>query len=224
MPALPDVPNVLRVQLRHSLSLDLDVLTRIYLSYSGSAPTGTGLSTMAAAVAAAWATDLKPFASSEVELTEVVIVDLSSSTAAVGTSAAAANGTRSGGVLSAGTCVMLNFAVARRYRGGKPRVYLPYFTQTDLTTAQEWLNASRTALLTAWNTWLAAVIAAAPGGTTITGQVNVSYYSGFTNFTGPTGREKARATVRAVVPTPDPIVATSVNQAPSSQRRRNRST
>lgn len=220
MPALPLVPGVLRLQLKHTLGSDVDVLDRIYLQYTGTAPTSSGLNTMASSVETAWASDLKSYFTTNGSLTEVVIEDLSSASGGVGTWSGSTAGTRTGGVLAAGSAVLLNFSIARRYRGGKPRIYLPYLVSADTASPQTWNGTTLAALLTAWNTFVTAVIAAAPSGTTITNQANVSYYSGFTNFTGPTGRMRARSTVRATALI-DAVTATSTNAKVASQRRRN---
>lgn len=222
MPALPAVASTLRVQLKHTVGADVDVLNRFYLLYSGTAPTGAGLNTMAAAVESAWASDLKTYASSTVTLTEIIIEDLTSSTSAIGTWSGSTAGTRAG-TFQAGACVLINFTIARRYRGGKPRVYLPYLVGGDVTTPQLWNTTTTAALLTAWNTFMTAVIAAGPSGTTITGQVSVSYYEGFTNYMGPTGRYRARSTVKSGTElpiVPDAVTSTTVNAKVASQRRR----
>jgi hypothetical protein len=52
--------------------------------------------------------------------------------------------------------------------------------------------------------------------------VNVSYYKGFTNYTGSTGRNKVRSTINPGGPVVDIIQSISGNPRVASQRRRNR--
>lgn len=222
MPPLPAVPGVLRVQFKHSSSLDLDVLNRVFMQYTGTWPTSANLSTMAATVFTAWGTDLKALAPNAVTLEEVVIQDLTSSSAGVGLHTGSTAGTRGTSLIPAASSALVNLSVARRYRGGKPRVYLPYGVSADLNGTQNWTTAFQGALLTGWNAWIAAIIAAAPGGTTITQQVNVSYYEGFTVVTNPvTGRARNVPTLRSS-PVVDAVVASAVSLVIASQRRRNR--
>lgn len=224
MPALPVVANTLRLQLKHTMGSDVDVLNRIFLAYTGTAPTSTGLNSMASACETAWVADLKPLCFNDVTLTEIIIEDLTSSSGGLGTWSGSSAGSRSGTELSAGTATLVNFSIARRYRGGKPRCYFPFGVSGDLNGPNAWQSSFLTAVLSGYNSFVTGVIAAAPSGTTITGQVNVSYYEGFTNFTGPTGRIRARSTVKsgAELPiVPDPVTAVTVNGKPASQRRRN---
>jgi len=213
---------VLRVTLKWSYSADADVLSRFYLLYAGAAPTVAGLAAMATAIGTAYNSDLAPFANTDVTLDDVTIEDLTSPTSAAATVAAVVAGTRTGDTLSAGTAVLINYSITRRYRGGKPRAYVPFFSASDLAAATAWAGSAVTALETAWATFMAAVFAAAPAGTSISSQVNVSYYDGFTLVTSPTtGRGKNVAKLRTGGPVIDVIRSTAVNIKPASQRRRN---
>lgn len=220
MPALPSVSEVLRIQLRHSNGTDTDVLDRLYWSYSGTAPSASGLNTMCSTLAGNWATTMAPLAATTVALTEIVITDLSTDTSPQGTWSGTHAGTRSGASNSAATSVLGNFAIARRYRGGKPRIYLPYLSDTDITNPQQWFAASITALNTAWTTFMGDIVSALPSGTTNEGQVNVSYYNGFTAVENPiTHRYRNVPTLRET-PVQDAIVSTSFSLRLASQRRR----
>lgn len=220
MPPLPAVPNVLRLQVKHTYGLDLDALCTFHLAYTGTAPTSANLNTMCTAVATSWGTNMKPLASANVTLTGITIEDLTTSSSGVGTAAPSIQGTRTGTSLPAQTCFLINFQVSRRYRGGKPRIYMPLGTNTDVSSAQQWSGTFVTAVQTGWAAWLAGIIAAAPSGTTIGGLVNVSYYEGFTVVTNPvTGRSRNINTLRAT-PLVDTIVATAYSARFATQRRR----
>lgn len=221
VPALPNVANTLKVSLKFTYQNDTDVVTRFYMAYSGTAPTSAQLTTMAGTLGTNWATIFAAQMSNELTLTEVTITDLTSPTSAIGVSTANHAGTNAGAPLAAGVATLLNFSVSRRYRGGKPRAYLPCGVAGDLFSASAWSTSYISVIQGGWTTWISDVIAAGAVWGTVSGQVNVSYYSGFTNFTGPTGRTRARSTVRATVPAPDVVTAVAVNAKPGSQRRRN---
>ncbi len=111
--------------------------------------------------------------------------------------------------------------IARRYRGGKPRIYTPYLTQSDLANRSQWATASTTALTTAWLAFITAIKTHALGSATVTGQVNVGYFSGYT--LGPAGPGGYRTKIPTPLGTPhvDVITGTTTNLKPASQRRRN---
>src|SRR5215469_2928976 len=126
MPALPNVPSTLKMILTWTVGSDTDVVCRAYYQYSGAAPTSAQLATLAGHLESNYATNLAPLADVDTTLTNTELIDLTSPTSGVGNFASSVVGTRSGGILSAQAAAMLNFKIARRYRGGKPRVYLPF--------------------------------------------------------------------------------------------------
>lgn len=221
MPPLPVVANVIEVQMRATLGADLDVLSRIYWQYSGTAPTDAQLNTMATAVATAWSSDLAALCYTDIALTEVVCTDLTSATAARGIWSGSHAGTSSGTMLPAGVAFNIGFSIARRYRGGKPKVFMPFGVAGDLQTAQTWTSAFATAVATAWGNFTTAVGSAIAWGATSEGQVSVSYFSGFTSVQNPiTKRYRNVPTVRSSV-TPDAVIGAVYQTRVASQRRRN---
>jgi hypothetical protein len=68
--------------------------------------------------------------------------------------------------------------------------------------------------------WLAACITGAPVAVGTVTPVNVSFFSGFTNKTFPSGRTRPVPTPR-VTPLIDPIIGSDVNPKVATQRRRN---
>jgi hypothetical protein len=222
MPALPPVPTTIRVTLKHTAGLDLDVVNRFYLQYTGTAPTNAMMNTFATSVSTAWAGNIESVCNPVVKLTEVDVVDLSSPTGAVGLDSSVKTGSRTGQINAGGVATLVNFHIARRYRGGKPRIYTPWLNASDLTDEQDWTGASLSSALTAWNAFMTAVKALTWTGATIANQVNVSYYTGFASVQNPvTLRWKNISTPRAA-PLVDVIVSASINPKPASQRRRNR--
>jgi hypothetical protein len=220
--ALPPVPGVVKVTLKQLLGSDLDCLNRFFIAYTGTAPTNATIATFAASVAANWATDIKSLASANVELVLVDCEDLTSSTAAVGSSVAATLGTRAGVGFPAATCALLNLHIARRYRGGKPRHYMPWGVTADINTVQTWSAGFIAAAKAGWDSFMTANEAAVWAGGTITGEVNVSYYEGFTNVPYGTPTKYRRTPTLRVSPLVDAVQSVTCNQSFASQRRRNR--
>lgn len=221
MPPLPSVPNVLRADLLWSDGSDTDVRTRQFFRYSGGPPTATDAVALAAdiyspasAMAALW--------SANTDLTGVEVTDLSNPAGGQGVHAQTTAGTRVGSDLAGGTALVVGYVIQRRYRGGKPRSYFPWFTAADLTSRQTW-NATDLGIVDSdLATYFAAVIGLSSGTTTITDHVNVSYYEGFTVVTNPTtGRARNVPKLRSV-PVVDVIQSFAARAQPGSQRRRNR--
>lgn len=220
MPALPAVPKTLRVDLRQQAAEDLDILNRIFIQYTGTAPTVGDLNTFCSTIETSWGAHVKAMQSGNFMLAEVHVEDLSSSTAAAADLAASVTGTRSGAAITAGVAAVIRNRIARRYRGGHSRTYLACGTGGDLNDLQSWTGAFMTALETAWGDFILDIISAPwSGGGTLT-QVNVSYYSGFHNVVGPSGRSRPVPTLRGT-PVTDTIVSYTINPHVGSQRRRN---
>jgi hypothetical protein len=208
--------------MRLTFGTDLDVVERFFLKYTGTAPVGTDMATFAGTVITAWTAHLQGLHISDVELVNVDCEDLTSSTGAVGSSVAAVSGTLAGNTLPAGTAFLLNKKIARRYRGGKPRSYLPVGGDSQLSNAQQWTSGFVTSVETDWPLFIAAIAAAPWAGATINYEVNVSFYSGSTVYITPTGRAKNISKVRVGNAVVDEIIGYLGSESFASQRRRNR--
>jgi hypothetical protein len=221
MPPLPDVPNVLRCKLMFHDGGDNDVQSNFFFRYSGSLPdasTALGLATSLATAAG-------PFAGLMDESTSLVAVrvtDLSSMTGGDATATATVTGNRSNAILPGGTALLVNYSINRRYRGGKPRVYLPFGVQTDLQTRQQWSAAFVATAQSGHDDFTSAATGTTSGSCTITAHVNVSYYQGFTVVSPGGGKRAKNVSTPRAVPVVDDIVHGTVSTVPASQRRRNR--
>jgi hypothetical protein len=214
---------VIKVTLTYTIGGDTNVENILHFEYSGSAPSSATCLAIAAQIGSYWAADLKSQLSTSYALEIVTVLDLASATGAEGESISAIAGTRTGTLLGASTSVVLNHQIARRYRGGKPKSFLPYFTNSDLATPQKWVASNVTGLNSVWSTFITNVCSISISGTTISTYVSVSYYQGFTVVTSPTtGRTRNVPKLRTGGPVIDQIVASQGSVTLGSQRRRNR--
>jgi hypothetical protein len=99
---------------------------------------------------------------------------------------------------------LISFKIARRYKGGKPRIYLPMGVSAQLNNPVSWQSTYTSAVDSTWGAFVAGVIAATPNAS-VDQHVSVSYYN-----------DKApRAT-----PVVDNVLTHSTSPIPASQRRR----
>lgn len=219
MAALPYVAGALRIGYATSDEGDIAAGSRFFVSYTGGPPNSTDLNTLASDVAAAWATHMAPLVVEGDYLTAVTIEDLSSATAAIGTWTGSNEGSRSGDNNTASVCAVVNHQIGRKYRGGRPRTYLRAGSSSDLQTSNTWTTAFMTALLTAWEAWIAEILGVGSLSITLVDDINISYYEGFTVFMTPSGRARNIPTLR-VTPLKDSITSSSIATKLGSQRRR----
>jgi hypothetical protein len=221
MGARADVPGVIQSTFKWFVQSDVGAITRIFLKYSGVAPSVSNLIDLADVFVTSFGTNIAEWFSEGNGLENVEMVDLTSPTSAVGESTTGpVTGTRAGAPLPGATCVLALYEVARRYRGGHPRSYTPAMIDSDLTTEQTWDPSTLGDFITAWTTFIESGTGSVwTGGGTLT-NVNVSWFEGFTAVENPTtGRYRNVPTPR-VTPVVDTIVAVHANPAPCFQRRR----
>jgi hypothetical protein len=221
MPPLPSVSKVLRLDWKFTTGTDIDVLNRIFVEYSGTAPTNTQLNTFCGVMHTAWDTNLRGLTPSSDVLVLKTAVDLSSPTAAIGEDNTTDTGNRTGTALTAAECLVVSHEVQRRYRGGHPRTYWHWGVAADLSNTNTWSNTFTGAVAGDWASAIVAVLAGGWSGAGTLTHVNVSYYKGFTLVTSPTtGRGRNVPTLRAA-PVVDPITSYVIRPYVGSQRRRN---
>lgn len=221
MAPLPIVPGVVEILIKWQVGEDSSASSKLYASTGATSLSQADLTTLANAIANQFGNLCTNYASSQVKLLSVSCIDLSSAAQTTGVSTVGtATGTRAGGFLPANVCVLANYRIARRYRGGKPRTYFPLGTQTDLQDSQLWQGSSLTNFQTAIGTAISNSVTATGGAITLTGHVNVSYYSGSTWVAVGTGGRTKRVATRRTTPLVDPVLAMNVSPKPASQRRR----
>jgi hypothetical protein len=215
---LPASPCV-RVRLTYGESGALEAGNRFYLSYAGSAPTGANCTTLAGDIEAAWVTNIAPLINEGITLSEVDVLDIATDSGLSGQWVGSEAGSRSGSGLPYQCATNVEFGIARRYRGGKPRIFLPPPVLADSQTPATWTSSFVTAVNTGVAAWFAAIEALSIGAMGTLKHVNLSYYKGFTNITNSSGRERAIPTYRDLALV-DPVTGYSAKVEIGSQRRR----
>jgi hypothetical protein len=203
-PFIP-VSKVLRVR---TLWTDIEGTpkgTRQFFSYSGSAPTASDLNVMASNIIANSWPNLAGQMTSEKVLTEVVIEDLTSSSAAVGTSTGSESGGSSDQYLPASCVAICNFIISERYRGGHPRAAMPFGARTDLLNPSQWSTTAQGNFLAAVEGYIGSVEEQGWGGAGVVSHVDVSY---------------RHADAARVPPAQFPVTGYLVNQRVGAARRR----
>lgn len=220
MPPLPPVSKMLRVDLIQSFGTDTNIRNRLFFAYTGVGPTPTDLTTLATTIANAWSGNISSQVSSGHTLTGINITDLTSATGAQVVTAQSKAGTiGTGSALPASSSAIVKFKIGRRYRGGHPRFYLSGQVSGNFQSPQQLTSAYVSGLTTAFAAFIAACEAAPPANLGALSHENVSYFSGFTNKTYPSGRTRPVPTLRGS-PTVDLVLSYSVNPRYGNQRRR----
>ena len=219
---LPDVPCV-RANLKYVQSDGLEGGNRFYFSYPGSAPTGAQCVGAATTIFDEWTINLAPLVNDDWTLVEVDVLDIATDSGLSGQFVGSSEGSSGGVALPAQCATNVEFDIARRYRGGKPRMYLPpgatAFLQNPSTYTADYLADV--------NAGVAAFFAGIGSTVSVWGvglpHVNLSYYKGFTNITTSSGRERAIPTYRATGLT-DAVAGYSAKAVVGSQKRRRTAT
>lgn len=215
----PPASPAVRIRLNYTQSDAFLAGSRFYLGYAGSAPTTANCQALATAVAAAWATDLAPVVNENYALTEVDVIDITTDLGNSGGWTGSNAGTRTGLAPPAQCAVNVEFDIGRRYRGGKPRIFMPPANTADQEDAGRWNSALLTAYHTAISGFFAALEAESIGAMGQLTHVNLSYYQGFKNITNSSGRERAVPQYRTAALV-DTITGYAVKAVIGSQRRR----
>ena len=217
MPQLPPAQNCFRVRFQHTIGVDTN--TGWHLFFRADKPgSQANLQNVADTASANWLQQIAPLTAVDTTLTEVIAMDLSDPAGAIGANTSSHVGTRAGGFLPASACVLYNMSISRRYRGGKPRAYLPAGVQPDLSNAQTWAAALVNAVNSGMNSLITNIETAIKTWSGTADLVNISYYHSVLITTPPNPpvyQEQVRQS-----PQIDVIVARAASSTVSSQRRR----
>lgn len=219
---LPDTPCV-RARLIYLDTAGNYGGNRVYLSYTGSAPTAANCATLASDIESQWASHLAGLINANWSLTEVDVLDIATDSGNFGTWTGTSAGTRAGNNLPAQCATNVEFDIPRRYRGGKPRMYLPPGITSDQADAAHYNGTFISAVNTGVGAFFTAIEALSIGSMGTLAHVNLSYYKGFTNITNSSGRERAVPTYRATA-LHDVVQGYATKGVIGSQKRRRTST
>jgi len=219
---LPDVPCV-RVRLIFTDSESNELGSRFYLSYSGSAPTGANCTTLAGDISTAWGTNLKGLCNDDIALSEIDVLDIATNSGLSGQWTGTVQGTSGSGIVPIQSAAVCEFGIARRYRGGKPRMYMPPPGPSLQLNNKQWTTGFTSSISTDVAAFMAQIEGLSVGSMGTLSHVSLSYYKGFTNITNSSGRERAVPTYRATA-LHDTVTGYFGKQEMGSQRRRRTST
>lgn len=222
MPARLPVPNVVQIVLFQKYGEDLDVVNRYFQKYSGSPGSldDTQAAVWAHAVTSAWTAHLAGHIVSTLSLVKVTVTDLTSDVGAFGEDDTGSVGTLTPPGVPAGVALVVKSHIERRYRGGHPRQYLAGMPEANLADPNTWASGTVSGVATDYTAFRAADSSGITSGLTPVTDVNVSYFTGFTNHTFPSGRVRPIPNPRGT-PLVDQIASFAVNPKVASQRRRN---
>lgn len=196
--------------------------SRFFLGYAGAGPpTGADCTTLAGDVAAAWATHIAPQIGPGIRLTEVDVLDIATDVGLSGQWHGDNAGTLGGAVaVPIQIAVNVEFGLARRYRGGKPRMYFPPPTTDAFAALNRWKDTYVTAMNAAVLAFFGQVTAVALGSIGALNHVSISYHHGETLPATVAGeRQAAHETLRAAGKV-DQITGYFTKSGMSSQKRR----
>ena len=220
MPALPPVPGVVRVRYGYDFADSPNVGTYQHFTYTGPSPSGANCLTLAQAIFDASQVHFEGVMQGACTFTSVRVTDLSSQTGGDATFSGAAAGARPGGTIPSSIAFVSDYQIERRYRGGKPRSYWPWGTDSDLASPDKWAAATVTEFIGVQGALNGIVVGQSAGSTQLSTQCSVSYYEGFASFQNPiTGRWRNAPKPRTV-PVIDLIVSSTGRTLLGHQRRR----
>ena len=223
----PSYPGVVRVDLGFNLGpANQKCGSHFYLTYHGGPPSNADCDGIATAISGVWGTDFASFLDANAVLLQVKVTDLSSDTAAQGVALVNVAGTAGANQPGLETCTLISFHINRRYRGGKPRIYLPIGTTASMVAGDfSWDSTYTAAVDAAWSTFMVAVLAVTVGSTVFDNHVSISLVQGVLEPTTlSSGRVKQDNKYRAASIPPDVITAHATSSIIAVQRRRRTST
>jgi len=218
MPALPAAVKVVRVDFHMQETDSPNMMIHLFAQYGGTLSSGDA-TTWCAAFRSNFITDVMAQMANQVTLFKTVLTDLSSNTAPQVIDTTTGTGALGTSATIAGLSVIIQFKIARRYRGGHPRIYLPGLRASDVSNLNQINPTQANNIKTAWQTFITAAMGACPAAASPASHVNVSYFHGFTNVTFPSGRVHAVPTPRGA-PQIDAVSSYGINPVVGMQRRR----
>lgn len=167
---LPPAANILRTAISGLKSLE-PWANVLHFAWSGATPTVANLHTVAVDIANLWNTYMAPRQTSDTAMTGIKLTDLTTSMGAQTEDPFAVYGTNGEDPIPNQVCVLVDYPVALRYRGGHPRTYVVAGGDGDLTPGSgnwnQWNDSFLAAMGTSWQDFTDGVSAISVGGTNI---------------------------------------------------------
>lgn len=215
MPRLPNTPTPV-IRIAHTVA---GASFRSEFKYTGGPALTTDLTAIASQARAAWATDLASLCGSDKALTATIVSDLSQNTLPNGEDLTVVPGSHVSTSAPASVAALLELPIPVKYRGSKPKIWLPFGTDGDLASDTSWSSGFIANVNAAWANYRNAIGAIHSGTVSVSTQCAISYFGPPTiPNTGP-GRNKFKSTQRTTPIVYDVGVA-ALRVKFGSQRRR----
>lgn len=176
MPPLPNVPDVVKVQVKGTFTSGYNWANVMHFSYGGSAPSSATCAAIATQALYQYQFYMLPLMGATTSINEAIVTDLSSSSGGEGNNINDQPGTRTGGGIGANATFLISKTIFTRYRGGHPRTYLPIGLSPDLANEGHWTSGFVTSATAAWQSFIDNMIGFSSGGVSIGQECAVSYY------------------------------------------------
>lgn len=220
----PPAFNGFRVRCTGTYASSADWGVRFYLAYNGGPPVLGDTATLASEVETSWSTHMLGAINTAVTLTGIEVTDMSSETGVQTVTTPSVAGTRSGASLPDDVAANISFKISRRYRGGHPKIFLPFGSYEDISGPAEWDSTALSQFPASWDAFIAAVVATSGLTVDDLNHAAVSLYSGYLTIgPGVNGKYKypPKARETAIV---DAVSSYALNPVVGSQRRRRTAT
>jgi hypothetical protein len=221
MPALPNVPGVLKVNVDWGVDGDSMAQTVHFARYTGTCD-AIDASSLANEILNGAVGILDVLCTSFTGMLSATVRDLASDMGVEVTGGTPWTGSRTGDRLSPGTAFCHAHQIARHYRGGHARTYFPFGSGTDVAATGLWADAFVTDASNGAHNWFSDWTNNTYGSLVVGKLCQVSYYGPPNRtITSSGGRVRTVSTVRAA-PIVNDIVGSVGRKVIASQRRRNR--
>lgn len=202
--------------------------SRFYLAYAGSAPLPADCTTIATGIGTAWGAHGSPVQTNEWTLIEVDVLDIASDIGSSSETTVSHVGTVGTDSVPSQVCMNVEFDIARRYRGGKPRIFVPGPPSAGLADNSHWNSSTIGAYNSALSGFFTAVEAISAGSVGALTHNSISFYDGYDENPPPTGRWRGPGHKYPPLPRTtaqfDPVEGYSAKAVCGSQRRRRTAT
>jgi hypothetical protein len=157
MPPLPNVPNGIKVEFQGVQNL-IPWANVMHLKNNGGTISGPNMTALATALHGYYVARFLPSMSSNVTLQSCSVIDISSITGIGARFNANQNGGQGGNTTGQQAAWVLGWNIARRYRGGRPRTYLPGIPVSAIQDARSLSNTALGVMQTALQNFIADIL------------------------------------------------------------------